>query len=149
MRMMWRGLQLVMNSTDEAAPATCTVSVLDSQMQVTDTHVLTFSVNANPPGEVCITALTTVQYQAVLCAPALSIRAHKKAILLTGRLSCRSYLRSCAILRAQHATRWQQSTALPQRLSQLRTMERCQVLSWPPWTAAPTLLLPWRHSPST
>ena len=49
-------LQLVMDSTDEAAAVQCTITVLDSQKEVTDTSVLTFDVQVIPSGQVCTAA---------------------------------------------------------------------------------------------
>lgn len=46
-------LQLVMYSTEEEPSANCTITVWDSQKEVTDTELLSFAVQAIPPGEVC------------------------------------------------------------------------------------------------
>jgi hypothetical protein len=55
-----------MDSSDPAPQVNCTITVTDSQGQVTDTEVLTFAVTANPPGLVCTPHSKTPLHEVVL-----------------------------------------------------------------------------------
>lgn len=77
-------VQLVMDSTAEAASAQCTVTVHDSQGYLTDTSAVTFAVDIIQPGEVsslhvdCIRVVVALSTQeiAVTAVPTFSWKTH-------------------------------------------------------------------------